>query len=35
VTVYDGEQAVRHRFEDAYYMIVSGELVILSVNQLK
>jgi len=26
---------VRHRFEDAYYMIVSGELVILSVNQLK
>ncbi|AFS70619.1 hypothetical protein [Exiguobacterium antarcticum] len=35
VTVFDGEQNVRHRFEDAYYMIVSGELVILSVKQLK
>ncbi len=35
VTVFDGEQNVRHRFEDAYYMIVSGELVILSVKQLQ
>lgn len=34
VTIFDAERYVRHRFDDAYYMIVSGELVILSVNQL-
>lgn len=34
VTVYDAEHNERHRFEDAYYVTVSGELVILSVHQL-
>ncbi|HAZ40585.1 MAG TPA: Six-bladed beta-propeller, TolB-like protein, partial [Exiguobacterium sp.] len=34
VTVYDAEHNERYRFEDAYYVTVSGELVILSVHQL-